>query len=288
VTGYDPAGEADDTVLVGRVSRDDGTVLGTVLNYACHPTTLAWENELLSPDYVAAAREVLEEATEGAPCLFLLGACGELAPAHQYVGDPAVADGHGRRLGYAARSALTSMMPAGHDLVFDGIVESGAPLAVWLPARTDRASSGAAASASRLPLPIKTDYPQLDTIRSELESASEGYVRERLERKARLRESIGDGETYPFSIWTWRMGDTVFVGLPAEAFSIAQLRLRQAFPDRNVVVMNLVNGSIGYLPPAELYGQDIYEVWQTPLDAGCFERVLEACQASIEALVQTP
>ena len=40
VTGFNPAGEADDTVLVGRVSADDGSVLATLVNYGCHPTTL--------------------------------------------------------------------------------------------------------------------------------------------------------------------------------------------------------------------------------------------------------
>ena len=43
-----------------RRSRTTGEVLGTVVNYACHPTTLAWENTLISPDYVGAMREVVE------------------------------------------------------------------------------------------------------------------------------------------------------------------------------------------------------------------------------------
>ena len=73
-------------------------------------------------------------ATGGAPCVFLQGASGELGPAHQYVGDPAVADQHGRRLGYSALAVLEGMLPAGQALRYDGPVESGAPLAVWLPA----------------------------------------------------------------------------------------------------------------------------------------------------------
>jgi hypothetical protein len=284
VTGFNPGGAADDTVLLGRISGRDGSVLGTVLNYACHPTTLAWDNELLSPDYIGAARDTVEAATGGAPCLFLLGACGELAPAHQYVGDVAVADQHGRRLGFAALSALESMMPAGQELTFDRIVESGAPLAVWLPAPSASASSGSAARRCDVELPIKSDFPTLADLRADLRSTSEGYRRERLERKARLRESIGDDDTYRFSSWVWGVGDTVFVGWPGEAFSVAQQRLRERFSDRTVVVMNVVNGSIGYLPPSELYGQDIYEVWQTPLERGSLERVLEACQDTIAQL----
>jgi hypothetical protein len=285
VTGYNPNGRADDTVLVGRLSDASGAVLGTIVNYACHPTTLAWDNELLSPDYVGAARETMEEATGGAPCLFLLGACGELAPAHQYVGDVAVADAHGHRLGLAAHAALASMPEPGHDLVFDRIVESGAPLAVWLPRPTERGSTGVAATRLVLDLPIKADYPSMEQILAELAVATEGYQVERLNRKARLRRSLGDEATYPFSTWVWRVGETIFVGWPGEAFSLIQETLRSAYPDLTIVVMNVVNGTIGYLPPAELYDEDMYEVWQTPLDRGCLESLMRACTDAIDRLV---
>ena len=54
-------------------------LLGTIVNYACHPTTLAWQNTLISPDYVGALRQAVEEQT-GAPCVFLQGASGDLGP----------------------------------------------------------------------------------------------------------------------------------------------------------------------------------------------------------------
>lgn len=285
VTGFNPKGSADDTVLVGRVTTDDGTVIGTLLNYACHPTTLAWDNVLLSPDYIGAARTVMEDATGGAPCLFLLGACGELAPAHQYVGDVDVADGHGRRLGHAAVAALESMLPTGQDLAFDGIVESGAPLGVWLPRDTAAPAKDVAAIQLELPLPIKPDYPPLADILAELAEAKEGFAIERLHRKARLRRSLGDGDTYAFSTWAWKVGDVIFLGWPGEAFSSIQQDLRAAYPDLAIVVMNVVNGTIGYLPPAQLYDEDMYEVWQTPLERGCLEALDGACRDAIDQLV---
>src|SRR5262249_51273556 len=77
VCGFNPGGPADDTVLVARVTAERGTLLGTLVNYACHPTTLAWENTQISPDYPGALREVIENVT-GAPCVFLQGASGDL------------------------------------------------------------------------------------------------------------------------------------------------------------------------------------------------------------------
>ncbi|MCH8924129.1 MAG: hypothetical protein IIA67_13400, partial [Planctomycetes bacterium] len=48
--GYNPASPADDTVLVARITDDQSRAVATVVNYACHATTLAWDNTLVSPD----------------------------------------------------------------------------------------------------------------------------------------------------------------------------------------------------------------------------------------------
>ena len=285
VTGYNPGGHADDTLIVGRLADDRGSTVATIIGYACHPTTLAWDNDQLSPDYVGAMRATVESGTGGAPCAFLLGASGDLAPAWQYEGDVAVADRHGRRLGYAALAVLEAMLPPGADLVYEGVVESGAPLAVWRPRPGGEATGGMTVERVELALPIKDDYPPLAAILAELDAATEGFQRERLSRKARLRRTLGDADTYPMQVWVWKLGATFFVGYPGEAFSSLQEELRAAFPDHCVVVMNLVNGSIGYLPPAELYGEDMYEVWQTPLDRGCLETLRDACTRAMRAML---
>ncbi len=110
-------------------------------------------------------------------------------------------------------------------------------------------------------------------------------MRERWTRRLRLRQTLGDADTYPMAVWVWRVGEVVFVGYPAEAFSVLQQELRAAFPGRTVVVMNVVNGSIGYVPPAALYDEDMYEVWQTPLERGCHEALRDASTATVRELL---
>ena len=46
-----------------------------IVNYACHPTTLAWDNRAISPDWIGAMRENVEAAAGGI-CMFLQGASG--------------------------------------------------------------------------------------------------------------------------------------------------------------------------------------------------------------------
>src|SRR6202011_2606069 len=116
VCGYNPAGPADDTVVVARITAASGGTIATVVNYACHPTTLAWDNTSISPDYVGAMREVIEQAT-GSPCVFLQGASGDLGPREGFVGDWNVADRNGRQLGYAVLSALEALPSPGTRFV---------------------------------------------------------------------------------------------------------------------------------------------------------------------------
>ena len=110
--------------LVGRLSNDSGSGLATIVNYACHPTTLAWDNTLISPDWVGAMREVVEKS-EGGLCLFCQGASGDLGPREGFVGDTSVADRNGRQVGHAALSALAALPPAGTEYRYAGPVISG-------------------------------------------------------------------------------------------------------------------------------------------------------------------
>ncbi|MBB5790236.1 hypothetical protein [Jiangella mangrovi] len=194
VVGANPAAAADDTVVVGRLTASpSGRMLATVVNYACHPTTLAWQNTLVSPDYAGAIRELVEGAT-AAPCLFLQGASGELAPAEQYTGDPAVADRHGRALGHAVLGALAGLPPPGTELALTETVESGASLAVWRPAARPETTTTLVARHSVTDLPVRP-LPTLAELERQWAGIDPRSRDERLRRARHLRDGYLDGGT---------------------------------------------------------------------------------------------
>jgi len=282
VTGMNPAVPADDAVLVGRVADAAGKTRAVLVNYACHPTTLAWENTLLSPDYPGAMRELVEKQTPGALCLYLHGASGDVGPRQQYTGDPETADRNGRQLGYAALSTLEGMLPSGTRMEFTGVVESGAPLAIWRPkARTP--SGELRALQVDVELPLK-DLPSAAELEAALQACQDRVQSERLRRKLRVRRTVGEGKTATMPLWVWRVGDGYFVGQPNEAYTLLQTELRRAFPGSAITVMNLVNGGAGYLAPASLQGEDLYQVWQSPFAGGCLERVIAAAAEGLSTL----
>src|SRR5439155_23204094 len=130
-----------------------------------------------------------------APCLFLQGASGELAPAEQYTGDTAVADRHGTRVGYAALSALEAMGPAGKGLTYDRTVESGAPLAVW-SWRDAPVSMTLAAEFRTVDLPLK-EMPTVAELDEQIARCTDRVLRERLGRRRAIRTVVGEGRSSP-------------------------------------------------------------------------------------------
>lgn len=307
VCGFNPHAPADDTVLAARVSDARGRVLATIVNYACHPTTLAWENKLISPDYPGAMRETVEAASGGAPCVFLLGASGELGPRDGYTADLETADRNGRQLGYAALSALADLPPAGQRLAYRGPVISGATLGVWrnepLPEETLRAKSLWRMKRTVVPLDYRPGLATAEQTRAELaqlekdeatarqqgDEARAADMRALIERKTRwLTRIVGlpPGEQFPYPVRVWRMGDAVWLAVEGEPYSLLQTSLRQRFPAAPIVVMPLANGSRAwYLPTRETYGKGIYQESLANLAAGSLERLIEAVEIEIAALL---
>ncbi len=285
VCGFNPEKPADDTLLVGRLTGNaDKKLLATIVNYACHPTTLAWENKLISPDYVGAMRSVVEAETGGAPCAFLQGASGELAPRLQYVADVNVAEGHGRQLGYAVLSVLSGMLLPGHKLVMQEVVESGAPLAVWRT-QEDEPSATCHASTRVLDLPMKS-IPTAKALRAQLDSCADRAQSERIRRRINQVEQIDREGDAIHTVWGWRLGDALLMAQPNEAYSDLQQRLREAFPDHSVLVLNVANGWCGYLYPDHMSDMDCYAAHQSPFTGKALDVLIQQCVVLGEILLR--
>lgn len=275
--GYNPGFPADDTLMVGRVTGEAGTVRAILFNYACHPTTLGWDNRLLSPDFVGAARAVLEEAYS-APALFLQGASGDLGPREGFVGESEVADRNGRQLGYAAASAVEELPPPATTFVYRGAVRSGTAIGTWAYQAAAEESRREAEVLRSVMLGVEME-PKLLASRQELEAAldrCDDFVEEeRLRRKLMIRRQLGNGARHTMPLWVWRLGDAALVALPEEPYSILQQSLRQSFAGTPVWVLGVTNGGLGYLPPRETYGTGRYQEVQSPFRPGCLEDTID-------------
>jgi hypothetical protein len=175
------------------------------------------------------------------------------------------------------------MAPPGTVIAFDRAVESGAPLAMWLPAPDERTTT---LGWRRVDVPV-----QLKPERTAEEVAAlwphldPRVAEERNRRAQRLRQAYA-GTTAPYHpVWIWQVGDAVIVAQPGEAYSALQTELRRRHPDRVVFVLNLTNQPGGmYIPTAPAYGRDRYQVWQTLYERGTLEAVIDAVDAGLSQL----
>jgi hypothetical protein len=130
-----------------------------------------------------------------------------------------------------------------------------------------------------VPLPLKPQ-PDPEQLRRELDGCQDPVMAERLFRKLGIASFVGTGPTCPMPLWVWRIGGALFFAQPNEAYSDWQLRIRERWPGVPTVVMNVTNGTCGYLVPHAQCRPELYAFWQSPFDQGAYE-VLE--QASLDA-----
>eukprot|EP01052_Picozoa_sp_SAG31_P016173 SAG31_NODE_1062_length_10105_cov_11.143814_5_plen_384_part_00 len=272
------------SVLAEPTGDETAEVLATLMNYGCHPTTLGPGNKHLSPDYIGAARDIVEDRFGGI-CVFVLGACGDTAPKISYAADPAAADRNGRILGFAAASALECLLPGGTSLRYTGAIVSGATLAGWAGAPLDPAGDGPLGLVRSALLPVQMPLlPQLSLDECEANfTAAEGVLKaaaashgedsvafrdaraiserwRRAANRARTRAAAGPdaNSTTECPVTVAQFGpNAFFVGVPGEPYSSLQVQLRERFPGATVIVAALCNnaGEITYMLPSDKAGQ---------------------------------
>lgn len=300
--GPNPAAPADDAVWIARLTGNSGSTEALLVNYACHPTTLAWENRLISPDYPGAMRALVEEST-GARCAFLLGPCGDLGPRDGFTGDPAVADSNGRQLGYAVLSVREGLAPAGTQMEYTGKVVSGATLGIWRHVPVPAQRHPRIGTFRTAELQIELQFRELPT-REELErrvatwrtreaeakqAGDQSALRDcraRIERvrraMRRLEELPGEGQgPARYRIALWQLGEGVLVGVGGEPYNLLQRELRDRLPGTPILFAVLSNEPYSYILPRDLYGSGRYQDESSTLAPGSLERIMEAIEAQL-------
>ncbi len=282
VVAFNPDIVADDTLAIGRISNLDGKVIGTIANYACHPTTLAWENTAVSPDFIGQARLMVETETL-APMLFLQGASGDLSPRNQYSGDTGLADKNGKILGHSILATLASMQSPGHGLKWRGIVESGALLGDW---QESPMQGSTLIKEDRIDVKVHVKVMKsLEELRKEWAGIDPGALEERIARAQRLRIGYESGAVTDHPLWVWQWGEAYFVAQPGEAYSLIQTELRRRHPKKIIFVMNLTNcPGLFYLPIKSAYEAPAYQAWQTLLEPGSLDAVIEAADSALQGM----
>ena len=223
-------GPIDPEVGVLAARRRDGTLLGALVNFACHPGHHGGD-PLFSAGYPGVVARVLK--ARGVPVtLFLQGAAGNIATS-----DP-------------------------RGLVRHSMTEMGTLLATAAAKALDEARwtrpSRLAARATTLELPFRavTEEDLRGTRPGTQRLGEKGYYERKIPE---LLEDMKRRKTASAEVQVFRLDDVALAAQPSESFVEHGLCIKQrTWPVRTFVVA-YANGMVGYLPTEEAFERGGYE-----------------------------
>jgi len=285
--GVNPEGFIDGDLNVVRMDDAAGKPVAVIVNYQCHGTVMAWDNEHISPDWPGMMRKVVERALPGALCLFFQGAAGDQGPVEGFTGDLKVAHRLGTILGHQAAALALQVETTKRAPRFEGFVESTAYIAKQ-PWRVDGPRDGTLKFASKileLP-PRKYTAAEMERMRtavkeaeSQLPSAADKQVAEaRLRRVRDLLEQWQrpyDATPVKVRVQVLRIGEVALVAMPGEPFAEIGVAVKKASPFAVTLFCGYSSGEGGdYMPMESEYDLQGYEVDRTPYGRGAAAKLI--------------
>lgn len=297
-TGRNWEGVVDHEVGVVAFNDTEGNPIATIINYACHPTILGPANKLLSPDYPGTTRKVVEQYAGGL-CLFLQGAAGNCGPTHGFIGEVAVAEWLGNRLGLEAARVRLEIDPMPRKERLVEVVQSGADLGMYEDDAVGEPDDTLRVVNTTATLPIG-QFPSVKDAKAEFDSVVEilNATRESgTEAEIKLAVSNAKRANFVLSnslrtedgpmgmrVQAMRIGPAALIGIPVEAFCEIGMAVKESSPAAQTLFSGYTNGSLGYMPMADNFEEGGYEVTTTPMAAGAAEETITVCTDAIQAL----
>ncbi len=142
---------------------------------------------------------------------------------------------------------------------------------------------------------VKLPLPEVDDAMRERAKAVKARLAEGSEPKPRFMEQVEafkaldvlarEGRPVEAEVQVVALGpDVAWVGLPGEVFVELGISIRHASPFRHTLVVELANGSIGYIPTQRAYAEGNYEVVSARVGEGSGELLVAAAQRMLKAL----
>lgn len=282
-------GSPDENVWVLVARREDGTVIGGLAGFACHPTAMA-HDPVYSADYPGVLVETLE-ARHGGVFAFLLGAAGDTSTPDPTSRDEesGFGEAHTQAMGAALADAVDEALARGERV--DGTPIHSAVDLVDIPQRQPTPEQVELARWY-----LREAPPDLDELAFTRRLYGHDYTFRDGKQTGNARHA---GEL--LKMWEWqqgpdaqlverlelqviRLGDVAIVALPVEVFTELGERIKAASPFRHTCIATLANGWHGYVPTLEAFSRGGYEprfAFPSRLAEDAGEQLVEA---AIEAL----
>lgn len=229
INNINPIGPVDHDVPVLVARRADGSVKCVLFGYACHNTTLGFQQ--LSGDYAGFAQSRIEAKMPGVTALFAAGCGGDQNPLPRRT--LTLAELYGEMLGDAVIDVL-----AAKPIPVDGPIT---------------------AAYEEIPLAL-SPAPDRAEVEAQL-TDSNVYIQRRAEHLLDVIDTEGAlPETYPYPVQVWRFADAFqMTALGGEATVDYALRIKDEFGADRQFVIAYANDVCSYIPSLRVLREGGYE-----------------------------
>jgi hypothetical protein len=224
-------GPIDPEVAVIAARTPDGSLLGAIVNFACHPTHHGGSTGLSAGYPGALAGEMKRR---GCPVtLFFNGASGNISWQNPIDG------GRGKTMEEIGAVLADDVESVLGDMDFTSEVEIGS-------------------------LSTRVDLPNRQPTEAEIAGTNPGAQRfvdpEIYERRMpQLLERLARRPVQPAEVMAVWLNDHVLLGIPAEYFVQHGLRIKEETFPRHTLIVGHANGMVGYVPHREAFKRGGYE-----------------------------
>jgi len=282
--GRNPDGFVDRDLNVIRIDGAQGKPFAVLVNFQCHGTVLAYENQYLSPDWIGPMRQVVERNLPGAMCLYFQGAAGNQGPMEGFTGDLSVPRRLGSILGHQAAAVALQIETVRREPKFEGFVESTAFQAKqhWRVQGPRDSTLRFARRTIEVPRRRYTpdDFAEMERRVADAKSRLDGSHTSQA-RLRRLQDLLMqwrrpfDPTPLPVDVQILRIGEVAIVAMPGEPFAEIGAAIRKASPFAFTLFCGYSSGRTGdYLPIESEYKYGGYEVERTPYGLGAADKVI--------------
>jgi neutral ceramidase len=258
-------GTADEELGVLLARGADGTVLGGLVDFACHPTAMGHE-PVYSADYPGVLTAELE-TRHGGIFGFLIGAAGDTSTPDPTSRDPESGFGreHTLAMGRALAGKADEAIQVGRRLTVDRI--GVASRRFRIPQRRPTTEQVELARWYLEERPADLDeldftrriYGHDYTFNDGKQLGNERHAEELLRMWQWQRGKSDDELLEEIEVQVIALGDVAIVGFPVELFSDLGRRVKTGSPFPDTFIATLANGWHGYAPTLEAFARGGYE-----------------------------
>lgn len=232
-----PAGPVDPQVLAMFITKEDGTMLGAVINYALHGTVFS--GSLYSADYIHYLRDFLRKQWgQQVPIAFLNGACGDVTQVNNLREDEQGEFG-----------------PEWSKRIGETLACKVYQLYLWTKYQD---TAIIATATENIPIAIRDIDENVYQVSSGLGSSQDEIYQRELQLLKEIKEKKGGFVNVEITVF--RIDNLAIVCNPTELFCRLGLDIKKSSPAKFTMIAELSNGYSGYCPTPEAFEEGGYEI----------------------------